>query len=114
MMAAVSESTMRDDTHQAEIVRAFARRRRLAYAGLWLVAIEILAVLAMSRLDAAFSGFWLWALLLGPAAGYLLFLWRTCRCPVCGTPLLLDAGPYQRVVFNLNARTCPHCGATLV
>jgi hypothetical protein len=104
---------VQDQERQRGIARGFGRRRRLAYAGLWLVVAEILAVLVASQVGAAPSGRWLWALLLGPALVYLVLLWRVCRCAVCGALLLVDAGPYQRVVFNLNARICPCCGAPL-
>jgi len=104
---------MHKDAGQAAIVKEFARRRRLAYAGLCLVVLEIVVVLVLNQLESAFTGPWLWALLVAPALGYLLLLWRICRCPACGTLLVLDAGPYQRFVFNLNTKTCPGCGISL-
>jgi len=104
---------MHGDTDQTANVHEFARRRRLLYAGLWLVVAEIIVTLAAHELQPAFDGPALWLLLLGPAAVYLLCLWRIGRCPACGAPLIVDAGPYQRVVFNFNAQNCPRCGASL-
>ena len=100
--------------NEAAIVREFARRRRLAYTGLWIVGMEIIVSLIVDQIDPALAGPWIWALLVGPALGYLLLLWRVCRCPACGNLLVLDAGPYQRIVFNLKAKTCPRCGVSLV
>jgi hypothetical protein len=91
----------------------FARRRRLVYTGLWLIIVEIVVTLVISELAPTVPRICIWALILGPALAYLLALWRWCRCPACGALLLLDSGPYQRLVFNLNAKTCPHCGAPL-
>jgi len=97
---------------QAAVAREFARRRRLLYAGVWIVVAEIIATLALRELQPGFGGLALWLLLVGPAAVYLLCLWRFGRCPACGGSLMVDAGPYQRLVFNLNTKSCPRCGAS--
>ena len=91
----------------------WARRRQLLYAGLWLVVVEVLGVMAVYALDSALAGLGLWIALLVPALAYLGALWCTWRCPACNAPLIVNAGPYQRVVFKLNAKNCPRCGALL-
>jgi hypothetical protein len=100
---------MTSDTRQESVVRTFSRRKRLARIGLWLIITEVLVLLAIHQFDAGLSNFWLIVFLVLPALLYLFLMWRFFRCPACGASVMTDAGPYQRVVFTLDAKRCPRC-----